>query len=140
MNNIPEDLPGGACDRTEKTDGMKTIYYSIIGILLLLVSCKEETESVFEGTPEERAGIAMQELPDALTAPENGWRVKNISLKTSGSYWVLLHFFDDNRLVIESDLGANDGKFFMDTLTYRVDNSLGVELIFETYSFFQLFI
>ena len=33
--------------------------------------------------------------------------------------------------------GANDNEFYDQTVTYRVDNSLGLELIFETYSFFS---
>src|SRR5690606_3310169 len=67
----------------------------------------------------------------------NPWKMKYTPDETAGSFWVLLNFNDDNTVTIKSDLGANDGEFFEQTLTYRIDSSLGLELIFETYSFFS---
>jgi hypothetical protein len=116
---------------------MRTFYYSLMALFILFSSCKDETERLFDKTAEERAAEAIQNLKDDLTAPANGWRLKYQPENESGSYWLIIHFKEDDKVVIESDLGANDGEFFMDTLTYRVDNSLGLELIFETYSFFS---
>jgi hypothetical protein len=116
---------------------MKKICYSLLAGLSLLISCDDGTENKFDKSSDERAAIAIAQLRDELTAPANGWRLKYQPEDGSGSFWVLLDFNDDNSVIIQSDLGARDGEFFMDTLTYRVDNSLGLELIFETYSFFS---
>jgi hypothetical protein len=117
---------------------MKTIcYYSFLALLLFFASCKDETERLFDESAEQRAAEAVQNLKSELVAPANGWRLKYQPEDASGAYWLILHFDEDDKVVIESDLGANSGEFFMDTLTYRVDNSLGLELIFETYSFFS---
>jgi hypothetical protein len=116
---------------------MKTHFFYIAALLLLLIACKDDTEKLFDKTSEQRAAEAIQALKDDLTAPGDGWKLKYQPEDGSGSYWVLLHFFDDNKLVIETDLGSENGEYFTDTLTYRVDNSLGLELIFETYSFFS---
>lgn len=116
---------------------MKPIYYSVLALVFLISSCKDETERLFNKTAEERTAEAIQNLKDELTAPANGWKMKYQPEDGSGSYWLMVHFKEDDKVVIESDLGANNGEFFMDTLTYRVDNSLGLELIFETYSFFS---
>ena len=48
-----------------------------------------------------------------------------------------MDFNEDNTVHIRSDLGSNDGQFFEQTVTYRIDSSLGLELIIETYSFFS---
>ncbi len=116
---------------------MRKIYYTIIGLVILLTSCKDDTERLFDKTADERAADAIQNLKDELTAPANGWRLKYQPEEESGSYWLVIHFLEDDKVVIQSDLDANNGEFFTDTLTYRVDNSLGLELIFETYSFFS---
>src|SRR5690606_24032265 len=52
-------------------------------------------------------------------------------------YWVLMDFDEDNRVTIKSDLPQNDEEFFEQTITYRIDNSLGLELVLESYSFFS---
>jgi hypothetical protein len=117
---------------------MKAIsYYIILCLAAFLISCDNETERVFDKPAEQRVAEAIQALKDDLTAPENGWRLKYQPEDESGAYWLIVHFKEDNKVVIESDLGANDGEFFMDTLTYRIDNSIGLELIFETYSVFS---
>jgi hypothetical protein len=47
-----------------------------------------------------------------------------------------MKFNEDNTLNIKSDLAAEDGTYFDQTITYRIDNSLGIELVLESYSFF----
>ncbi len=39
-------------------------------------------------------------------------------------------------MTIKSDLSADDGAYHEQTVTYRIDSSLGLELIIESYSFF----
>jgi hypothetical protein len=48
-----------------------------------------------------------------------------------------MDFLENDKVVIKTDLGAEDGEYFRDTISYRVDNSMGLELILENYSFFS---
>ncbi len=92
---------------------------------------------MFEKTADERVAEAIATLKQDLVSPANGWRLKYRPEDESGSFYVLLNFNEDNTVHIRSDLGSNDGQFFEQTVTYRIDNSLGLELIIETYSFFS---
>ena len=106
-------------------------------LLLTFVSCKDEELSLFEETADERVEKAINDLKNKLTAPEFGWLLKYRPEEDAGSYNVLLEFDENNKVNIKTDLGANDGEFYDQTISYRIDNSLGLELIFETYSFFS---
>jgi hypothetical protein len=117
---------------------MKKAYHFIWIALIALASCKEDDISLFDKPPEERVKEAIAALRADLIAPENGWRVKYQPERDSGYYYVLLKFKDQaDQLIIEGDLPYNDGEFFRDTITYRIDSSLGLELIFENYSMFS---
>src|SRR5436190_5106916 len=116
---------------------MKTIYIAFLAAVVIFASCKPKTEELFEKSSDQRAAEAKEQLKNDLIAPANGWRLRYQPEDESGSYWVLLKFNEDNTLILESDLGQRDGEFFRDTLTYRVDNSLGLEVIFESYCFFS---
>ncbi|MGB3588734.1 MAG: DUF4302 domain-containing protein, partial [Tunicatimonas sp.] len=76
-------------------------------------------------------------LKNQLVAPSNGWVLRYRPIQESGTYIVLLNFDENDNLRIRTDFGLNDNEFFDQTITYRVDNSLGLELIFESYSFFS---
>lgn len=115
---------------------MKKALYTI-GILLALLSCQEDEVNVFEKTADERTAEAIENLKQELMAPENGWRIKYTPEEGSGSYYVLMDFQENDKVVINTDLGASDGEYFQDTISYRIDNSLGLELILENYSFFS---
>jgi hypothetical protein len=111
----------------------------IIGIWLLMIvltSCKDDI-NVFEKTADERTAEAIADLKEELASQEHGWRIKYRPVNESGSYYVLMTFDADDQVVIKTDLGANNGEFFEQTTTYRVDSSLGLELIMESYCFFS---
>ncbi len=101
-----------------------------------LLSCQDE-ERVFEKSADERAAEAIADLKAKLVAPANGWIVRYRPEQESGSFNVLLNFDENNRVNIKTDFGADDGKYYDQTISYRIDNSLGLELILETYSFFS---
>jgi hypothetical protein len=116
---------------------MKTWFY-IFGVVAIgLASCKDDEIAVFDKTSDERAAEAIANLKQELVAPSNGWIVKYRPEAESGSFYVLMDFNEDNTVNIKTDLGNNDGEFFDKTLTYRIDNSLGLELILESHSFFS---
>jgi hypothetical protein len=113
---------------------MKRIAYVTFCAFILLTSCKED-EKVFEKSSAQRSSDAIASLKEELTA--NPWKVKYQPEDGSGSFWVLMEFFDDNKVHIRSDLDADDNRFFDQTITYRIDSSLGLELIIESHSFFS---
>lgn len=108
-----------------------------LGLFLFLLACGEDDINVFEKTADERAAEAIASLKQDLVAPADGWKIRYKPEEGSGSFYVLLDFNEDNKVIIRSDLGAEDGEYFVDTISYRIDNSLGLELILENYSFFS---
>ena len=105
-------------------------------IIMVLVSC-EDDPLIFEKSADERSAEAVANLKTDLTAPEFGWQVQYRPNNETGIYNVLLKFGEDGKVNIRTDLFANDGEFHDQTIPYRIDNSMGLELIFETYSFFS---
>lgn len=116
---------------------MKKWLYIFGLVVVVFTSCKDDEVAVFEKTADERVSEAVANLKQDLVAPANGWRVKYRPEAESGSFYVLMDFNEDNTVTIKSDLGYNEGEFFEQTVTYRIDNSLGLELIIESYSFFS---
>ncbi|MEM9829469.1 MAG: DUF4302 domain-containing protein [Bacteroidota bacterium] len=101
-----------------------------------LLACREH-ESIFEKSADERVAEAISTLESQLTAPPNGWVLRYQPVQESGTYVVLLDFEEGDDLRIRTDFQFGEENFFDQTITYRVDNSLGLELIFENYSFFS---
>ncbi|MGD1891192.1 MAG: DUF4302 domain-containing protein [Cyclobacteriaceae bacterium] len=111
----------------------------IFGVVLLvgvLLACRED-EPIFSKSADERAQEAITDLNSRLVAPSEGWLLRYRPENESGTYNVLLNFQEDGEVNIQTDFGVNDGEFYDQTITYRVDNSLGLELILENYSFFS---
>lgn len=118
---------------------MKKFVYTILSSLAFLFcfSCGDDDIAVFDKSADERVAEAIASLKAELVAPSNGWRLKYKPVSDAGSYYVLMVFNEDNTVKIQTDFGASEGKFLEQTIPYRIDNSLGLELIFETYSFFS---
>ena len=85
---------------------------------------------------EERVSSAITTLRSDLTAPGLGWRLEYKPTPEAGVYFMLLKF-TDKEVTIQSDVVANDGFFFEQTIPYRIDNALGLELILETFGAFH---
>ncbi len=117
---------------------MRIHILTFLALITLFLSCNEDDASrVFDKDADTRAAEAVDSLRQKLVAPANGWLLKYTPETGSGSYYVLLKFEENGQVKVKSDLGAEDGKYFDQTITYRIDNSLGLELIFENYSFFS---
>ncbi len=110
-------------------------FFPIVVLSLLMTSCGDDEPNL--APPEERVAAAIQELQDELIAPPNGWKLAYKPTNESGTFFILLDFDPDGTVNIKSDVPDDDGEYRNQTITYRVDNSLGLELIFETYSVFQ---
>lgn len=116
---------------------MKKILYAIITWGIVLTSCKDDDINLFDKSADERAAEAISSLKQDLVAAPNGWIVRYKPQEGAGSYYVLLDFNENDEVMIKTDLGAEGGEYFQDTISYRVDNSMGLELILESYSFFS---
>lgn len=113
----------------------KTIYFLLI--IFTTLSCDDDDIRVFDKTADERAAEAIATLKADLVAPANGWRVKYRPVDEAGAFYVLMKFGENNKVTIQSDLGADAGDYLNQTIGYRIDNSLGLELVLENYSFFH---
>jgi hypothetical protein len=114
----------------------KCVNYLFLFVIIVLTSCKDDDVNIFDKTADERAAEAIAALKADLIAPANGWKVRYRPVEGSGSFFVYMKFGDDNKVTIDTDLGANNGEFHQKTIGYRIDSSLGLELIMENYSFF----
>jgi hypothetical protein len=109
--------------------------YTILMLIIILTACKDDDIAVFEKSADQRSAEAIEALRQDLTA--GPWKLKYTPQDDAGSYWVLLNFSGNGNVTIQSDLGANDGTFYEQTITYRIDNSLGLELIMESQCMFS---
>lgn len=116
---------------------MKKLFCVIVALGIVLTSCKEDDINLFEKSADERAAESIASLKQDLVAPPNGWIIRYKPQEGAGSYYVLLDFKENDEVIIKTDLGAENGEYFQDTISYRVDNSMGLELILENYSFFS---
>ncbi len=107
----------------------------IFGMSLVISSCGDDEPNL--APPEERVAAAIANLQSELVAPPNGWKVEYQPTSQAGTFFILLDFDPDGSVNIQSDVPANDGEFRDQTITYRIDNSLGLELIFETFGVFH---
>lgn len=118
---------------------MKNIYRPLLVCIVgfALWCCDDDDNRVFEKTADQRSAEAIAALKAELIAPTNGWRVKYRPVDEAGAYYVLLKFFDDGKVRIQSDLPSDDRAYTDQIIGYRIDNSLGLELVLENYSFFH---
>jgi hypothetical protein len=116
---------------------MKVLRNILLIIVSGLLGCKDDDVASFEKTADERVEETIAALKSDLVAPANGWRLRYEPEQGSGQYYVFMKFEDNGEVRIRTDLGANDGEFFDQTITYRVDSRLGIELILENYCFFS---
>lgn len=116
---------------------MKKYFWIPLACYTLLFGCADKDERLFEDSPDERIAKAIAALKSDLVAPENGWRLEYRPQSSSGRFYTILDFNDDNTVTIKSDVVAEGYDFSEQTISYRIDSSLGLELILENYSFFS---
>lgn len=116
---------------------IKNITY-YLPILLLVFACNDDDLNELPPV-EERVEAAVSELREELTTPANGWRLLYRPNTLTGGYFMLLDFDEDGEVRIQSDVAAGEGEFYDQTIPYRIDAELGLELVFETYGVFHYF-
>ena len=107
-----------------------------VSILLLVVaSCSDnEVEPLFDQTVNERADALKLEYSNILTSAENGWIGYYSPNKDFGAYTMLLDFDSNGDVSVNSDFEAGAQN---KAITYRIDKTLKVELVFESTSVFS---
>ena len=115
---------------------MRAYSYILIILIGVLFSCSEEENNL--PSAEDRKNTAINNLKDDLVRPVNGWRLNYRPNIDNGAYLILLDFNDDGTVTINSDVAGDGGTdFFEQQIRYRIDATLGLELIFETYGVFH---
>ncbi|MEO1054671.1 MAG: DUF4302 domain-containing protein [Bacteroidota bacterium] len=117
---------------------MFKLRYIALTILVsnLLTACNDDSGSTLAPV-NERVDAAIAELRSELVAPAEGWRLEYQPTPDAGIFFMLLEFDNEGEVRIQSDVVANEGEFFNQTIPYRIDNSLGLELVFETFGVFH---
>lgn len=118
---------------------MKNILY--IFILMVAWSCSEqETDYLFEKSPEERIADIKIQYSQILTDSPHGWKTGFSSTDKLGRWMILMDFSDNGTVKIKSDpvdYWVKQGIKHDDTITYRIDFFQTPELIFESHSQFS---
>ncbi|GAA4234305.1 hypothetical protein GCM10022291_13350 [Postechiella marina] len=120
---------------------MKNIYklltsLSVFMLLLVITSCNSdnEVEPLFDQSINERTDALKSEYSNILTAPENGWVGYYSPNESFGFYTVLFDFDENGSVALKSDYDSGSAD---NSVTYRIDKSLKIELVFESSSVFS---
>jgi hypothetical protein len=119
---------------------MKNIFNLItkLNLLLLLLfalGCTDnDVEPLFEQSIKERTDEFIANYQEILTKPENGWVGVYSPNNSFGAYTMVMDFDENGNVKINSDYetGGQDN-----TITYRLDKTLKIELVLETYAVFH---
>lgn len=114
---------------------MNKLNHILVLLILLLIGCTGD-EAPKLPSVEERVSEAIANLRNDLMAPSLGWRLEYRPTADAGVFFMLLEFSEDE-VTIQSDVPADDGIYIEQTIPYRIDNALGLELILETFGVFH---
>ncbi|UZR95517.1 DUF4302 domain-containing protein [Chondrinema litorale] len=106
-------------------------------LFLAFISACDDDEPETLASVEVRSAEAIQALETELTTPSNGWILQYTPTDGAGFFNVLLNFDAEGKVNIKTDAMFSDGEYFDQTISYRIDNAQGLELILETYGFFH---
>lgn len=109
-------------------------YLSMLGWLVIL-GCTGDDGAKLDSA-DTRREEAISDLKEKLMAPEHGWVLHYQPVPDAGAYYILLDF-DEDEVRIQSDVSADGGTLLDQTIPYRVDVQLAVQLTFETYAVFH---
>jgi Domain of unknown function (DUF4302) len=115
---------------------LKLINLIVISVLFLIESScsKNEVPPLFEQSINERTDALKNKYLDILTAPENGWICNYTPNKNFGAYTVLMKFDKKQAVSIKSDYKTGQ---IDNSITYRLDKTLKIELVLESFSVFH---
>lgn len=117
---------------------MKKKYISCLLLVLIagLWSCKDDKDSVFEQTADERLNATVSAYQKDLSAAAYGW--KGIMYPRGGGvYSFYFKFNEQNRVVMYSDF-AQESAATPKESSYRIKAIQAPSLIFDTYSYLHV--
>ena len=121
---------------------MKKIF-SIFTVMVavVLASCTQDTERVFDKSAAERAKDGMLNARQVLESAPNGWRMEYYGDMDYGGYNVFCKFKDGEVTVASEKVGPthdaglnDDGTAKTCTTHYKIDQSQGLVLSFDEYN------
>jgi hypothetical protein len=121
-----------------KTVMMKNKYLSCLLLVLIagLWSCKDDKDSVFEQTADERLNATVSAYQKDLSAAAYGW--KGIMYPRGGGvYSFYFKFNEQNRVVMYSDFAPESAATPKES-SYRIKAIQAPSLIFDTYSYLHV--
>ena len=115
---------------------MRIKILTYIAVFSMITACNDnEIEKITP--PAVRSAEAISNLRADLVSPANGWVLNYQPTSESGVFYMLLDFDDEGNVRIQSDVPGDNDYFFDQTIPYRIDTKLSLELIFETYGVFH---
>lgn len=107
----------------------------VVMALILVASCVDnDVDPLFDQSVNERTDALKQEYLEALTSSEDGWIGYYSPNKDFGIYSVLMKFDEDGSVQINSDYNQGEDD---NSITYRIDKSLKIELVLESFAVFH---
>ncbi|WP_439182865.1 DUF4302 domain-containing protein [Carboxylicivirga taeanensis] len=111
---------------------MRARYFIYTIVTLLLAACQDNSsEYMFDKSVNERFDEKKKEFIEIFNTPEFGWIGNYNRNGDVGSHVILFKFIENNQVVLQSDYRY---KAKNDTITYRIDKTLKIELVFESHS------
>ncbi|WP_159638477.1 DUF4302 domain-containing protein [Sphingobacterium composti Ten et al. 2007 non Yoo et al. 2007] len=115
---------------------MRKILIMLITAAIVVGCSKQETELIFNSTPEERMNQSLAELKSTLVNAPNGWIV-GMETGTKGGYGFYMDFSEDDNVTMYSDVNEGSRSVSKNS-TYRIKWGTTASLIFDSYSYISL--
>ena len=107
----------------------------VVMALVLVAGCADNNvDPLFDQSVNERTDALKSEYLKALTSPENGWIGYYSPNKDFGVYSIVMDFDENGAVKIDSDYNQGVDN---NSITYRIDKSLKIELVLESFAVFH---
>lgn len=122
---------------------MKAIKYifGIICLMTCLACSNNEVDDLFDQKPEQRIAEVEAKYKGILQEAPHGWKTYFSTSDKVGRWLILMNFDKDGKVTMKCDpidYYYKGGVKMEDPITYRVDYSQNVELVFESFSQFSV--
>ncbi|WP_286358498.1 DUF4302 domain-containing protein [Gabonibacter chumensis] len=117
---------------------MKTITFLLLICTTFIVSCQDnKVDDLFQLSPEARVTQSVSEIQNELIAAKEGWITHYIYNESADDIYLKIIFKENNRAEITY---SKKGKIITEESSYALRYSQQVDLIFDTYSVFSMFV
>lgn len=110
--------------------------FCLVVLVLLMISCNNEYEPVFDKPAHERVSAALNEFRSTLVNAPNGWKAF-IYPGSKGGYMLYLDFKEDGSVTMISDFNDSTAEMPMEG-TFVMKALQRPTLTFDTYSYIHL--